>query len=141
MSEVFIDTSAIYAALVADDRVHQASRAALAGLRSQRAHGVSSSFVVQETIALLQARIGIRAVRAFHDAFLPTLEVVWITEAIFQRAMASLLAASSRDRSLADWSSIEIMRARGIRRVFAFDRHFVDQGFEVIPEPSSWQPH
>ncbi len=141
MNDVFIDTSAIYAALVADDRVHQAARSALAGLRKQRARLVSSSFVVQETIALLQARIGVKAVRAFHEAFLPLLEVVWITEKHYRLAMTSLLAASARDKSLADWSSIEIMRDQGIRRVVAFDRHFVGQGFEVIPEPSSRQPH
>ena len=29
--------------------------------------------------------------------------------------------------------SFEIMRQRGLRRVFAFDKHFEEQGFDVVP--------
>ncbi len=46
--------------------------------------------------------------------------------------MAVLVAASRRDVSLTDWSSLEIMRERGIRVAFAFDEHFSQQGFELL---------
>ena len=29
--------------------------------------------------------------------------------------------------------SFEVMRQRGIRKVFAFDKHFDEQGFDMIP--------
>ena len=62
----------------------------------------------------------------------PALEIVWITESLYQRAMAALLAAAKRGVSLTDWTSFEVMRERGIERAFAFDRHFAEQGFISI---------
>ncbi len=135
MTEVFVDTSAIYAALVLDDQAHPLARTALTRLVQERAFLVSHSFVIQETVALLQARSGLEAVQRFHDEVRPALTVVWTTDSLYQQAMAALLAASSRRVSLTDWMSFEVMRNRGIRRAFAFDRHFSLQGFEVIPEP------
>ena len=35
--------------------------------------------------------------------------------------------------SLVDCVSFEVMRRRGITRAFAFDRHFADAGFELVP--------
>ena len=133
MAEVFVDTSAIYAALVADDQDHAAARSTLADLEQQRAGLVSSSFVLQETVALLQARSGLNAVRLFHESVVPVLDIVWMTGSRYERAMAALLAASRRRLSLTDWSSFEIMRERGMTRAFAFDRHFSEQGFEILP--------
>ena len=127
--EVFIDTSAFYAALVPEDRYHGAARTILGDLEREGPVLVSSSFVVLETASLLQARIGIEATRRFHESFVPLIELEWIREGIYQRSMAALLAASRRLVSLTDWSSFEVMRGRGIQRAFAFDSHFTEQGF------------
>ncbi len=54
--------------------------------------------------------------------------------------MAALLAADSRRKSLTDWSSFEIMRERGIVRAFAFDKHFREQGFQLLGEPLGMSP-
>ena len=135
MAEVFVDTSAIYAALVADDQAHSEARAGLARLGREGAVLVTHSFVIQETVALLQARSGIDAVRRFDDEVLPALAVVWVTDSLYQRSMAALLAVSSRRVSLTDWMSFEVMRDRGIQRAFAFDKHFRQQGFELVTEP------
>ena len=50
---------------------------------------VSTSFVVQETVSLLQARHGVQAVRSFHSRLLPLLDIVWIDAALYGRAMAA----------------------------------------------------
>lgn len=132
MSSIFVDTSAIYALLVAEDEKHDHAKAILASLPEDEANLVSSSYVLQETVALLQARIGVPAVRTFQQMAVPALEIVWITESLYQRAMAALLAAAKRGVSLTDWTSFEVMRERGIERAFAFDRHFAEQGFISI---------
>ena len=124
-----MDTSAIYAFLVAEDEKHDHAKAILASLQEDEASLVSSSYVLQETVALLQARIGVPAVRTFQQMAVPALEIVWISESLYQRAMAALLAAAKRGVSLTDWTSFEVMRERGIERAFAFDRHFAEQGF------------
>ncbi len=37
------------------------------------------------------------------------------------------------DLSLVDCCSFESMRRRGIRTAFAYDAHFAQQGFELLP--------
>jgi predicted nucleic acid-binding protein len=132
MSLVFADTSALYAFLVAEDENHERAKSILAALRAEAPTLVSSSYVIQETVALLQTRIGVPAVRTFQQIVAPALEVAWIEGALHERAMAALLAAGKRDVSLTDWTSFEVMRDRGIERAFAFDPDFADQGFVVL---------
>lgn len=93
---------------------------------------MSSSFVLQETIALLQARHGVAKVRIFHVNVLPLVDVIWIGRELYDRSMAALLGAASKSVSLTDWSSFEVMRTYGIDEAFAFDSHFAEQGFTLL---------
>lgn len=93
---------------------------------------LTSNYILLETIALLGRRIGPAAVRDFQTAFTPALRVMWVGEALHQRAVAALLTAGQRDLSLVDCVSFEIMRQLGLDAAFAFDQHFVQQGFQSI---------
>ena len=84
----------------------------------------------------MQTRFGLAPVRVFHDQILPILSIVWVDQRRYERAMVSLLAAGRRRVSLTDWCGFDIMRERAIKRAFAFDRHFEQQGFELIQAPS-----
>ena len=132
MTDVFVDTSALFALLVENDDNHETARLAAPSLRDQDARLVTSSFVVLETVTLLQSRIGIAAVRTFYRDLLPLLKVEWINEDLLHRAMSALLASSHRRVSLTDWTSITLMRERGIEHVFAFDDDFARQGFQPV---------
>lgn len=133
---VFVDTSALYAALDRSDQAHETASAGwtllLDGIDGGLLEGVTHNGIVIEATALLQRRIGIDAVRALHDRLLRVLEIVWIDEALHARAVAALLAADRRDISLVDWTSFELMRRERISRALAFDEDFTDQGFELI---------
>jgi len=131
-TEVFADTSALYALLVAGDGNHAAARQIATALGKQGARLVSSSFVVLESVSLLQSRAGIDAVRLFRRAALPLLEIVWVDGGLLERAMSTLLAAGQRRVSLTDWTSFAIMHERSIRLAFAFDEDFARQGFELL---------
>ncbi len=133
MTPVFVDTSALYALLVEGDENHDAAMRAAASLRAAGARLATSSFVVLETVALLQARVGIGAVRAFYLDMLPLMEVVWVDRALLDRAMGGLLAASLRRVSLTDWTSIALMQERGWTTAFAFDEDFARQGVDLVP--------
>ena len=100
MNEVFVDTSALYALLVETDDNHRAARTAASSSRDRDARLVTSSFVVLETVTLLQTRAGIAAVRIFYRDVLPLLTVAWVGEEHLHRAMAALLGASKRGVSL-----------------------------------------
>lgn len=131
MLVVFVDTSAFYALLVADDRMHEEAVATLKRLREADAELVTSSFVLQETIALLQSRLGMTAVGSFVTRIVPGLRTEWIGEEAFLASLAALLASGSRTISLTDWTSFEVMRRAGIRKVFAFDEDFERRGLEL----------
>ncbi|HUF90475.1 MAG TPA: PIN domain-containing protein [Gemmatimonadota bacterium] len=133
MARVYVDTSAIYPALVRSDPEHSRARDTLLRLRQQDADLVTSSYVVHETIALLQRRSGTEAVRDWQRLVEPGLVVVWVDAEIHRRAMVALLAAGDRRISLTDWSSFEVMREEDIRTAFAFDDDFRGRGFDVIP--------
>jgi predicted nucleic acid-binding protein len=46
------------------------------------------------------------------------------------RLVGAVLSAGRKKLSLVDCVSFGVMRAAGLRKAFAFDRQFVEQGFE-----------
>jgi predicted nucleic acid-binding protein len=130
----FVDTSAIYAYLDARDAEHPAAAKIMGRLLDAREQLITHSYVLVETIALLQRRIGVDAVRTFVDDLLPLMRVVWVDEPLHRRATGALLGSRARGISLVDMTSFAVMRELGARRTFAFDRDFEVQGFELLAE-------
>jgi len=129
----FVDSSAFLAVLGKDDDNHVRARATWGNLLEGRSPLVTSSYVLAETLAILQHRMGMDAVRVFHHDIYPVLTIEWIADVLHEKGAGGVLAARRRDLSLVDCVSFEVMRQRGIRQVFAFDRHFAEQGFDVVP--------
>lgn len=129
---VFVDTSAIYAGLDARDPAHEPAVEAWGRLLAGDKRLLSHALVEVEAVALVQGRLGIDALAALRDELLPALEVVEIDGEERRRGLDLVVAARRRGVSLVDRISFELMRARGITRAFAFDRHFADEGFELI---------
>ncbi len=129
MSRVFVDTSAILALLNPLDESHAAARRAFEKLQAREAALLTSSFVLVETYALLARRLGLDAVAAFRRDLAPLLEVVWIGSDLHEGGLDLLLERRVRDLSLVDAVSFLVMRQRRLDEVFAFDRHFRDEGF------------
>jgi predicted nucleic acid-binding protein len=102
-------------------------------LLEQRTPLVTSSYVLEETLTILQHRMGLDAVRVFHYDVYPILRIEWVGGALHEKGIGGVLASRRRDLSLVDGVSFEVIRQRGIRQVFAFDKHFQEQGFEVVP--------
>jgi uncharacterized protein len=130
---VFADTSALYPLIDADDADHDRVASAFPDLRLQDATLVTTSYTLVETVALLQARSGLAAVRTFEVSLRPLLDVIWVDADLHVAAARSLLAADRRRSSLVDWVGFTVMRDRGIERAFALDDDFREQGFDVVP--------
>lgn len=130
---VFVDTSAFFAVLDADDENHDAAKQMWEDLLTQEAVLVCSNYVLVETLALVQRRLGIPAVRVFQEDIMPVLNIEWVDESLHQVGIASVLAAARRELSLVDCVSFEIMRRSGIKTAFVFNHHFDEQGFECLP--------
>ena len=130
---LFVDTSALFAIMDADDGNHRAAFAVLQGLLAGRDTLHTSNYVIVETVALLQNRIGLEAVRSFTADILPIVTVAWVDEGIHRSAHHALLVAGRRQVSLVDCVSFELMRRLDVDRAFCFDPHFAEQGFTVLP--------
>ena len=130
---VFIDTSAFYALLDRDDENHLKAKNLWRGILEHRDMLMTSNYVLVETFALLQHRLGTEAVRGFQDDIVPVVHTEFVTLELHRSGVSAFLAASRRNLSLVDCVSFEVMRALGVKIVFAFDAHFREQGFTVEP--------
>jgi predicted nucleic acid-binding protein len=129
----FLDTSAILALFDADDPRHPEVDSVWKEIILSEEPLVSSNYILVETLALVQRRLGMDAVQAVQRDIVPLLEIEWLTDDIHQAAMAAFLRASRRKLSFVDCSSFEVMRRRGIVRALAVDGHFGEHGFEQVP--------
>jgi predicted nucleic acid-binding protein len=130
---IYVDTSAFYALLDRDDANHQRARRAWSGILDEQNILVTSNYVLVETSALLQNRLGLAAIHAFQEDIFPLINVEFVTGETHRSGIAALLSASRRGLSLVDCVSFEIMRTLGIRDAFTFDPHFKEQSFRVTP--------
>ena len=133
ISACFLDTSALYALFDRAQEENGKVTSAWGELVRSDAPLVTSNYILVELTALLQRRLGLDAVAALADFVLPFLDVIWIDQETHGRAHAILQSARRRDLSLVDGSSFVLMRGRGIRRAFALDGHFAEQGFDCLP--------
>jgi len=131
---VFVDTSALFALLDSKDKMHRQASSAWTQLSQGRENLITSNYVVVEATALIGRCLGFPAVRSFHDDLSPLLNILWVEAWLHQRALAALLTAGMRDLSLVDCTSFEIMRQGGIATAFAYDNHFVQQGFTLMSQ-------
>jgi len=128
----FVDTSAFLAVLDRDDANHSEAKAVWRRLLADKRRLVTTNYVLVETIAILQLRLGMRAVQAFNDNVYPVLTIHWTDVTCHDKGMTAVLAAARKKLSFVDCVSFDAMRQRGIRQAFAFDKHFREQGFDVL---------
>jgi len=131
---VYVDCSAFYAILDLDDKEHIRAKESWTSLVQAGETMVTSNYVVAETFALVQHRLGIPAVRMLHEDLLALVQIEWVDEAYHQAGVAAVLAAGRRHLSFVDCVSFEVMRRLGIRTAFAFDHHFTEHGVRSIPQ-------
>ena len=129
----FVDTSAFYALVDTNQASHAIAAETWTGLLAHRGRIVTTSYVLLETLALIQKRSGIKAVSQFQEIAYPALEVVWVDQAAHEAGLLAVLTAGRRDLSLVDCVSFCVMRRLGLTTVLAFDPHFREQGFNCVP--------
>ncbi len=134
---VFMDTSTLYALMDGNDPNHKAAIETWDDLTQSRRIDLSfltTNYVLVESYALIQNRLGMEAVRSLQEDVIGALRMYWISEEIHGQSMSLLLRINRRQLSLVDCSSFVVMRTLAIAVAFAFDHHFVEQGFSVLPQ-------
>jgi predicted nucleic acid-binding protein len=116
-----------------DDGNHQKAKATWGEFLDSEHPLVTTNYILVETFALLQSRIGIQAVRGFQSEILPVVDVEFVTPDLHRLGVAAFLSASRRKLTLVDCVSFEVMRHLGITLAFTFDSHFKAHGFRAAP--------
>ncbi len=130
---ILIDTSALLAILSLGDAFHHRARHTWQRLVQENVSLYLNNYVLVETYALIQNRLGMGAVRDLQEKIIPWLHIEWINVQRHQEIVDSFITVNRRQISLVDFASFATMRRLGIRTAFTFDPHFAEQGFEVIP--------
>lgn len=125
---IFLDTSAIYALADADDDRHESAERLFEAARKSGRGILTHSYMLVESAALLQRRLGLRTALAFLDKA-RYFTVRWVTQEIHSEAVAYLAEQGRSKLSLVDAVSFCVMRREGITEVLGFDGHFQDAGF------------
>ena len=130
---IFVDTSALIAVADASERHHPEAQSFWADLVSDGVSLLTTNYVLVEAMCLLQRRLGLEALVAFFEDVVPLFRVEWMSAERHQGAVDDLTSLRRRDVGIVDCASFQAMRSLGLSQVFAFDRHFAEQGFQVVP--------
>jgi len=131
LKTVFVDTTGFYAFLDGTDPFHAEARDCF--LRSQRESWglVTTNYVLHESWAIIQARLGWEAVDAWRDHVVRRCTIIWVDDALHALGEARCRQARQRHLSLTDCVSIEVMRQHAIREAIARDLHFAREGIRL----------
>ena len=130
---LFVDTSAFYAILVGTEREHTPVVTAFKRALDRGVGLYTTNYVLVETTALLQHRIGLAPVRDLEARLLPVLSIHWIDEEVHSRELERLFRMYRRHVSLVDAASFVVMEREGITDVLGLDANFTAEGFRLIP--------
>jgi len=130
---IFVDTSVFLAVLAEDDSNNKIAAETLATLAENGEQLLTTNYILVESYALIQRRMGMNAIQDFQNKILPSLTPIWINAEQHQTAMKFFLSENRRNLSFVDCSSFETIQRLVVNKVFTFDSHFHEQGFEVIP--------
>lgn len=130
MQSIFVDTSGWYAAIVRKDHDHGAAKQFLT---NNNLPLMTSDYVMDETVTLLQSRIGHKHAVSFLDALQTSRKIQLIYLTPLQIAETIKLFRNRHDKgwSFTDCSSFVLMHEYRIRIAFAFDGHFQQAGFQT----------
>lgn len=127
---ILLDTSAVVALAADNDPEHARAIAHMERAGRDGEELLVHSYIVVETVAVLQRRLGNEAVLAFLDE-VPRFVLHWITREDHEDAVALFRERARRRLSLVDCASFVVMRRYGITQAFTFDGDFEREGFAL----------
>lgn len=132
MNVVFVDTSGFYAALDARDPDHGRAVALFRQASAEAWQLETTSYVLHETWALVQARLGWEALDVLIKRLFPMCRLAYVDVKLQELGAARCMQARSRWLSLTDCVSLAYMHERAIRSAIAFDEHFGREGVKCL---------
>jgi predicted nucleic acid-binding protein len=134
--KLFVDTSAFIALVDATDRNHRPAKKCYHEIIQSGNSLVSSNFVMCETLNYLRTRISYSVSIEFRESTYKSnvLEITHVSSEIEELAYKIFKKYKDKDFSFTDCTSFVLMETEKIKKVFSFDRHFMQYGsFQMIP--------
>jgi len=132
---IFVDAGAWFALADKNDVNHGKAAGIYPSLLTAYNRLVTSNLVIAETYVLILNELGRRAAFDFLERIKtsPRITRIYSTEGLEREAEDLLRKYSDHDFSYTDAVSFVIMKRQKIRKAFAFDRHFRNAGFSMVP--------
>ena len=128
---IFLDTSAIYAWADTGDPNHRTAVRRLQAILKSGEELLTHNYVLVESIALLQARLGLAAAsKLAKDSTAFVIE--WVDGDLHASGIRELERSNKRHVSLVDHISFLVMRRRRVATAFAFDPDFTSAEFQIF---------
>jgi hypothetical protein len=131
-SSVFLDTGAILALALPNDKYNSAVMDALASLRGVPM--LTTEAILSEVCSFLSHRalrkFAVKAITELRNN--EDVEIVPASSELFERAFTLFVKRTDKDWSLVDCMSFELMHLRQITQALTTDKHFVQAGFDVV---------
>ncbi len=134
--KLFVDTGAFIALTDADDANHNAAAAFYRSSKEKGTRFVTTDFVACETMNYLRSRISHQVAVLFRENLKKSgfIEIVRVTPSIEEAAFVIFKQYIDKDFSFTDCTSFSIMRSLGLKKAFAFDKHFEQlEGISRLP--------
>jgi predicted nucleic acid-binding protein len=137
MPGVFLDSSAIYAAVDRRERDHEACRREYDRVVNGRVPLMTTELVVAELHALALRRANPSVALAIAERIVRSHRIRIVTPGPdrIEAALALLQSRPGRPYSLADAVAFLVIQEFGLTTVFTLDGDFAAEGFTVVPEP------
>jgi predicted nucleic acid-binding protein len=132
IENVFIDTSAFYALMDRSDSYHQKAKKLWTFLLDEEIYFKTTNYIIIETLALLQNRLGFEAAHLYSSDILELVDILWVDEPRHNLAFELWLSLGRKKLSLVDCVSFITLRHFRLENVFGFDRHYDQQGFKIL---------
>ena len=132
--KVFVDTSAFYALVCRSDQSHREVTEIFRDLGGRGGILFTTSYVLSETMGLLQIRHGFEAVRGFVGEVLPVVRVLWVGSEDHEAGWRLMQREPKRHTTIVDATGMTMMIKEGIHVCLGFDMEFRRQGFRLLPE-------
>lgn len=133
---IFIDTSAFYAMEVQTDVNHvKASEVKAEIAENKYGAPLTTNYIIDEVVTLLRFKAGHKEAVEFGNKIRSSksLRVVRVDETLEDIAWKIFKKHREKDLSFTDCTSFGAMRELKISLAFAFDQHFAQMGFKVVP--------
>lgn len=130
---ILIDTSAFLALLDMNDLHHESATKEWISLLSEGQICMTNNYVVLESVAVIQKRLGLEAVQELNKNILEHVHIEWVDKVQHEQVMKTVLETNRRRLSFVDCAAFQTMHRLDIETVFTFDKHFSEEGFTVVP--------